>query len=56
MGIEGTTLPDEFRYMEDQFGLTAEQRRTLLENAVEAAFTTEEVRNDLRVQLGLTEK
>lgn len=56
MGIEGTTLPDEFRYMEDQFGLTAEQRRTLLENAVEAAFTTEEVRNDLRAQLGLTEK
>ncbi len=54
MGIEGITLPDEYRYMEDQFGLTAEQRMTLLENAVEAAFTTEEVKNELRGQIGIT--
>ena len=56
MGIEGTTLPEEFRYAEDALGLTAEQRITLLENAVEAAFTTEEVKNDLRAQLGLTNR
>ena len=56
MGIEGTILPEEFRDMEDQFGLTDEQRMTLLENAVEAAFTTEEVRNDLREKLGITER
>ena len=56
MGIEGTTLPEEFRDMEDRFGLTDEQRMTLLENAVEAAFTTEEVRNDFREKLGITER
>ena len=53
MGIEGTTLADEFRYMEKNFGLTAAQEKQLLANAVDAAFTTEEVKNQLREQLGL---
>lgn len=53
MGIEGTTLAQEFRYMEDKFGLTAEQEKTVLLNAIDAAFTTDEVKAQLREQLGL---
>ena len=53
MAIEGTTLAQEYQYMEKQFGLTAEQERTLLANAVHAAFTTEAVREQLRKALGL---
>jgi adenosine deaminase len=56
MGIEGTTLPDEFRYMKDKFGLTDEQKMILLENAVDAAFTTEDVKKERRVQLGTADK
>ena len=56
MGIEVTTLPDEFRYMKDKFGLTDEQKMILLENAVDAAFTTEDVKKELRVQLGTADK
>ena len=53
MGIEGTTLADEYRYMEENFDLTGEQERILLENAVDAAFTTEDVKEQLREELGL---
>ncbi len=53
MAIEGTTLAGEYRYMEQEFGLTAEQEKTLLKNAVDAAFTTDEVKDELRVLLGL---
>ena len=51
MGIEGTTLANEFRYMEREFGLTAEQEKVLLENSIEAAFTTESVKKELRQAL-----
>ena len=51
MGIEGTTLADEFRYMENRFGLTAAQEQQILENAVKAAFTTDEVKAQLRKEL-----
>lgn len=53
MGIEGITLADEYRYMREEFGLTPEQENTLLNNAIDAAFTTEEVKEGLREQLGL---
>ena len=53
MGIEQTTLADEFRYMEKAFALTPEQEKLILANAVEAAFTTDEVREELRKQLML---
>ncbi|MCR5477890.1 MAG: adenosine deaminase [Lachnospiraceae bacterium] len=56
MGIEGTTLAGEFRYMEKTFGLTAQQERVLLENSVNAAFTSQAVKDELRAQLGLTGK
>lgn len=47
--IEGTTIADEFRYLEDTFGLTKEQKKTVTENAIEAAFTTESVKKELRM-------
>ena len=53
MGIEGITLSDEYRYMEQTFHLTPGQERTLLRNAIDAAFTTEEVKASLRAELGL---
>lgn len=52
-GIEGTTLADEFRYMEETFGLTAAQEMILLENAVSGAFASERTKDRLRRELGL---
>ena len=48
MGIERTTLPKEFEYIKNSFGLTDEQETKILLNSIDAAFTTEEVKNDLR--------
>ena len=53
MGIEGTTLANEFRYMEKEYGLTAAQEKVLLANSVNAAFTSDEVKDQLRKELGL---
>lgn len=50
-GIEGTTIADEFRYMEEQFGLTREDRQTMLMNSISAAFTTDEVKAALREKI-----
>ena len=46
--IEGTTLAGEYRYMKETFGLTEEQKKLLLNNAIDAAFTTESVKAELR--------
>lgn len=51
--IEGTTPADEYRYMEDTFGLTEEQEKILLNNAIDAAFTSERVKSELRERLHL---
>ena len=48
MGIEGTTLAKEFEYLEEAFHLTAEQKKRILMNAAEAAFTTDEVKTWLK--------
>ena len=48
MGIEGTTLAEEFRYVEELLHLTREEKRTIVSNAVEAAFTSAEVKARLR--------
>lgn len=53
LGIEGTTLANEYRYMEKEFNLTPALEKILLSNSVEAAFTTEEVKSELRKELGL---
>lgn len=54
MAIEGITLSEEYDRMEQVFGMSEEQRRILLDYAVDAAFTTEEVRNDLKRQLNIS--
>lgn len=51
--IEGTDLGKEFRYMEKTFGMTAEQEKIILANSVDAAFTTDSVKAQLREQLGI---
>lgn len=52
--IEGTTIADEFRYMEETFGLSTGQEKILLSNSVDAAFTGEAVKAELRRVLGLS--
>ena len=49
--IEGTTLAGEYRFMEETFGLTEEQKKRLLENAVDAAFTSDSARAELKRRL-----
>lgn len=56
MAIEGTTLAKEYRYMEREYGLTPEQEKTMLANSIEAAFTSEAVKNELRKKLGIDYK
>ena len=53
MGIEGTTLANEYRIMEEYFYLRPEHERILLANAVDAVFTTDAVKNQLRELLDL---
>jgi len=48
MGIEGTTLAEEFRYMEREFGLAPEQEKVILENSINVAFTSDSVKAELR--------
>ena len=52
MGIEGTYLAKEFENMEKRYNLTYEQKKTILLNSVNAAFTTDEVKAKLREDLG----
>ena len=52
MGIERTNIIEEFNYMEEKFNLTFEQKRTILLNSVNAAFTTKAVKDQLRAELG----
>lgn len=47
--IEGTDIGAEYRYMEEHFGLTAEQRRSLILNSIEAAFTSAEFKAELKL-------
>ena len=53
MAIERTTLLDEYKYMEKNFGLTPEQEKILLLNAIDAAFTTNEVKDALKKEVYL---
>ena len=51
--IEGTSIDKEFEYLREKFGLTSEQEKKILENSVKAAFTTDDVKSELRDRLGL---
>lgn len=53
MGIEGTTLPNEFLYMEQAFGLSESQEKTILANSINGAFTSEETKEWLRKEIGI---
>ena len=53
MGIEGTTLAEEFRYMEKTFGLDSAQEKIILKNSINGAFTSEKTKNWLRKELGI---
>lgn len=53
MGIENITLADEFEYLKESFGLTDEQEKVILKNSIEAAFTTDKVKGELKKELGL---
>ncbi len=48
MAISDTTLSGEFSYVQQTFGITGKQRRTMLLNAADAAFTDEETHAWLR--------
>ena len=51
MAISRITLADEFKYMRENFGLTPEQEHMILNYAIDAAFTTDEVKEHLRKEL-----
>ena len=53
MGIERTTIQKEFEYMEKEFNLSYEQEKIILLNSVNAAFTSDGVKEELKKQLGL---
>ena len=46
--IENTTIAREFEYMEKNFSLSRKQKTKVLENAVNSAFTTDEVKEKLK--------
>lgn len=46
--IENTTIEKEFDFVERKFGVTKEQQNKILYHSIEAAFTTEEVKEELR--------
>ena len=53
--IEGTSISDEFRYMERKFNLTEEQEKELIKNSIDAAFTSENVKKWLRKEFSIQE-
>ena len=54
--IEGTDIAEEFGLMEREFGLTREQRIKVLENSIDAAFTTASVKEELKKQITAGER
>ena len=53
MAIVRTNLSKEFALMEKEFNLTYEQEKTILLNSIEAAFATDEVKQELKKELDL---
>ena len=53
MAIERTTLANEFRFMDKNYNLTPEQEKVILLNSVNAAFTSQEVKEELKKKLNL---
>lgn len=53
MAIEGTNIANEFMYIENKFGLSAKQKKQLITNAIDAAFTTDEIKEKLKKEIRL---
>ena len=53
LAIERTDIAKEFEYIEDKFNVTAEQEKIILKNSIDAAFTSEITKENLRKQIGL---
>ena len=53
MAIAKTTLAKEFLLMEENFNLTYDQEKIILLNSIEASFATDEVKKELKKELGL---
>lgn len=51
MAILRTTLSNEFKYMRSLLGLTDYQENIILNNSIEAAFASEEIKSKLRNQI-----
>ena len=51
MAIIGTTMSKEFESMEKLIGLTQEYKKQIEENSINAAFTSDKVKEELRKQL-----
>ena len=49
--IEGTSISREFKLLKKHLGLTKVQQKEIINNSISAAFTTEEVKNKLRMKL-----
>ena len=54
LAIIGTDITKEFDYMRDLLGMTPAQEQQIIENSIEAAFTTDEVKEELRA--GIAQK
>ncbi|MDO4943221.1 MAG: adenosine deaminase [Lachnospiraceae bacterium] len=51
MAISRTTIQKEFEYIEKKFGISDAQKHTLLRNAVQSAFITDEKKEQLMQQI-----
>ena len=47
-----TTIAKEFEYLEKKYGITAAEKKTMLLNAAEAAFTDDATKAELKAQIG----
>ena len=54
LAIIGTDIDGEFDYMRKLLGMTPAQEQQIIENSIEAAFTTDEVKEELRA--GIAQK
>jgi len=54
--IEGTDIVGEYQYMKERYGLTSQQEMMVINNAIDGAFTSQSVKNQLHHLFELDEK
>ena len=52
MGISRTNIIEEYNYIETNFGLNYEQKKTMILNSVNSAFTTGAIKRQLLSKFG----